>query len=65
MYCLILDDFGDAEYDLYQIQSDYRSDIQLGRVFGTDRWGHDLDQNRWDFEDGVLREARFISRLCI
>ena len=39
MYCLILEDFGDADYDLYQIQSDYRSDIQMGRVFGTDRWG--------------------------
>ena len=37
--CFILEDFGDAEYDVYKIQSDYRSDIELGRVFGTDRWG--------------------------
>ena len=49
--CFILEDFGDAEYDFHQIQSDYRSDIQMGRVFGTARWGHDLDGNRRDFED--------------
>ena len=57
--CFILEDFGDAEYDVYKIQSDYRSDIELGRVFGTDRWGHDLDENRTDFEDWVSREAAF------
>ena len=58
--CLILEDFGDAEYGLYQIQSDYRSGIQLGRVFLVQTaGGHDLDENRRDFEDWVLREAAY------
>ena len=50
--CFILEDFGDAEYDVYKIQSDYRSHIKLGRVFGTDRWGHGLDENRRDLKIG-------------
>ena len=33
-------DFGDAEYDRYQIDSDNASRIVLGRVTGTERWGH-------------------------
>ena len=32
--------FGDSEYDRYQIDSDQASDIALGRVVGTERWGH-------------------------
>ena len=36
-----LPDFGDAEYDRYQIESDHASGITLGgRVAGTERWGH-------------------------
>ena len=35
-----LQDFGDAIYDVYQIESDCASDIQRGRVGGTSRWGH-------------------------
>ena len=33
--------FGDSEYDRYQIDSDQASDIALGRVVGTERWGHE------------------------
>ena len=36
-----LPDFGDAEYDRYQIDSDRASGITLGRVAGTERWGHE------------------------
>ena len=36
-----LPDFGDAEYDRYQIESDHASGITLGRVAGTERWGHE------------------------
>ena len=36
-----LSDFGDSEYDRYQIDSDQASDIALGRVVGTERWGHE------------------------
>ena len=32
--------FGDSEYDRYQIESDDTSGITLGRVAGTERWGH-------------------------
>ena len=35
-----LPDFGNAEYDRYQIESDHASGITLGRVAGTERWGH-------------------------
>ena len=35
-----LSDFGDSEYDRYQIDSDRASGIRLGRVAGTERWGH-------------------------
>ena len=35
-------DFGDTEYDRYQIDSDQQSGITLGRVAGTERWGHEL-----------------------
>ena len=35
-----LSDFGDSEYDRYQIDSDQQSGITLGRVAGTERWGH-------------------------
>ena len=35
-----LPDFGDADYDGYQIESDHASGITLGRVAGTERWGH-------------------------
>ena len=35
-----LSDFGDATYDRYQIDSDNASGIVLGRVAGTERWGH-------------------------
>ena len=37
-----LSDFGDAEYDRYQIGSDWESGIRLGRVAGTERWGHNV-----------------------
>ena len=41
-YCTYyLPDFGDAEYDRYQIDSDRTSGISLGRVAGTERWGHE------------------------
>ena len=36
-----LQDFGDASYDVYQIESDCASNIELGRVGGTSRWGHE------------------------
>ena len=36
-----LPDFGHAEYDRYQIESDIASGIILGRVLGTERWGHE------------------------
>ena len=36
----VLNDFGDAEYDRFQIDSDNASGITLGRVVGTGRWGH-------------------------
>lgn len=61
--CLILEEFGDAEYDLYQIQSDFRSDIQLGRVFGTDRGGHDLDENRRDLKIGFQEKLLIMAIL--
>ena len=38
-----LDDFGNAHYDRYQIDSDSASGITLGRVEGTRRWGHEPD----------------------
>ena len=34
-----MDDFGGAGYDRYQIDSDRKSGIMLGRVLGTERWG--------------------------
>ena len=34
-------DFGDSEYDRYQIDSDDTGEIILGRVAGTERWGHE------------------------
>ena len=34
-----LSDFGDSEYDRYQIDSDRRSGISLGRVAGAERRG--------------------------
>ena len=37
-----LSDFGDSEYDRYQIDSDRASGIRLGRAGGTERWGHSL-----------------------
>ena len=37
-----LSDFGDSEYDRYQIDSDHLSGITLGRVVGTVRWGHQV-----------------------
>ena len=37
----IFSDFGNAEYDRYQIDSDLASGIALGRVAGTERWGHE------------------------
>ena len=39
--CYTLSDFGDSEYDRYQIDSDQASDIALGHVVGTERWGHE------------------------
>ena len=33
--------FGDSKYDRYQIDSDIASSIDLGRVVGTGRWGHE------------------------
>ena len=36
-----LSDFGDSEYDVYQIDSDHFSGITLGRVVGTEHWGHE------------------------
>ena len=36
-----LSDFGDSEYDRYQIDSDRANGIRLGRAAGTERWGHE------------------------
>ena len=36
-----LSDFGDSEYDVYQIDSDQQSGITLGRVAGTEHWGYE------------------------
>ena len=36
-----LQDLGESSYDVYQIESDCASGIQLGRVGGTSRWGHE------------------------
>ena len=43
----MLENFGDADYDSHQIESDMHCNIELGRVLGTDRWGHDFDLTRY------------------
>ena len=37
-----LRDFSDAEYHRYQIDNDSASGILLGRVSGTEQWGHEV-----------------------
>ena len=36
----MLSSFGNSEYDRYQISSDLASGMVLGRVAGTEQWGH-------------------------